>query len=437
MDVYSAFLTVLGILAGMMVLVQSPVNTNLGKHIGSPLAASLVSFSVGLAFLLALCVFTGGGLPADGGSAPWWSYTGGICGAAIVFSFIILYGKMGAVRSVVLPLTGMLVAGTAIDHFGLLGAEVRPLTGIGALGLLMVAAGMAAVVTLRHRNGGKTGKRFSAGDVLWCVFGTSVGAVMAVQAAINGHLGMCLGSALQSSFVSFAVGTCILSAAYAVGRLSGNIRPVRKGRIPPWMLTGGILGSAYVFMNCFLVPEIGTGTTVALTITGQMIGSVIIDNLGLLNTEKKHTGPAQIASLALVLAGSILAKMFRSGTELGCDKPVRFLEELFLPILGNCGAGGHTVASAHTAHRGGRLLHYARQIESPVGEGAGCSCGHLDPVIRRGEGEYRHVVGCLPRSQNHSRDDPDDGVLYLCASIEILNMFHAADEMIRLHVCER
>lgn len=434
---YSAFLTVLGILAGMMVLVQSPVNTNLGKRIGSPLAASLISFSVGLVFLLALCILTGDGLPADGGSAPWWSYTGGVCGAAIVFSFIILYGKMGAVRSVVLPLTGMLVTGTAIDHFGLLGAEVRPLSGIGVLGLLMVAAGMTAVVTLRHRGGGKTGNGFSAGDVLWCVFGTSVGAVMAVQATINGHLGMCLGSALQSSFVSFAVGTCILSAAYAVRRLAGTIEPVRKGHIPPWMLTGGILGSAYVFMNCFLVPEIGTGTTVVLTITGQMIGSVIIDGLGLLNTEKKHTGPAQIASLALVLAGSILVKLFRSGTELGRDEPVRFLEKRFLPILGDGGASGHAVASAHAAHRGSRISYYVRQIEPPVGEGTGCPCGHLDSVIRRGEGEYRHVIGCLPCSEDHSRNDSHDCVLYLCASIEILDVFHTADEMVRFHVCER
>ena len=46
-----------------------------------------------------------------------------------------------------------------------------------------------------------------------------------------------------------------------------------------------------------------------LTITGQMIGSVIIDNFGLLGTVKKKTGALQIIGLALMFAGVVMVKM--------------------------------------------------------------------------------------------------------------------------------
>ena len=41
-------LAVFGILSGMMVLVQSPVNTALGRNVGSPVLASFISFLTGM-----------------------------------------------------------------------------------------------------------------------------------------------------------------------------------------------------------------------------------------------------------------------------------------------------------------------------------------------------------------------------------------------------
>ncbi|WP_400223532.1 DMT family transporter [Methanomethylophilus alvi] len=309
-------LAVFGILSGMMVLVQSPVNTALGRNVGSPVLASFISFLTGMVFLLALCIFTGTdmSISSDGiCSTPWWSYTGGICGAAIVLSFIILFSRVGAVNTVVLPLTGMLAMGAVIDQFGLFGSETYSVSALGVLGFILLAAGMVTVVTVpRHEKDGgkeKIPNEDDGNSPIWYLFGIGVGVLMASQAAINGNLGIHLDSALHSALVSFVVGTAILFAACLWKRNLHDVVLVRENRVPWWMLTGGILGAAYIFFNAYLVPEIGTGTTVVLTITGQMIGSVIIDNFGLLGTVKKKTGALQIIGLALMFAGVVMVKM--------------------------------------------------------------------------------------------------------------------------------
>lgn len=49
----------LGIFSGLITPVQTAVNTRLGRSIGSPLRASLVSFSVGLIAMLTLTLLLG------------------------------------------------------------------------------------------------------------------------------------------------------------------------------------------------------------------------------------------------------------------------------------------------------------------------------------------------------------------------------------------
>jgi transporter family-2 protein len=55
-------------------------------------------------------------------------------------SFII--PKVGVAPAVILLVLGQLVVGATLDHLGLLGAEVRPLTYQRVLGLLVVMVGV-------------------------------------------------------------------------------------------------------------------------------------------------------------------------------------------------------------------------------------------------------------------------------------------------------
>lgn len=303
---------VLGVLSGAIVLAQSPVNTRLRDYVGSPSLASFVSFLTGTVFLAAACILTGNGLSlAAGGNGPvpWWAYTGGFFGTGVVFSFIVLFPRLGAVNTVVIPLAGMVVTGILIDHFGLFGNDVYDMTATGALGFLMLVVGMAVTV-FRPSDGGRKNHEGLRKNLMWYALGISVGALMASQTAINGTLGTYLDSALQSALASFAVGTAILFAVCVWKRNLPGIALAHRGHTPWWVYSGGILGAMYVFINAYLVPEIGTGMTAVLTVTGQMMGGAVVDNFGLLGTERRKVDGHRLTGLALMLAGVALIKMF-------------------------------------------------------------------------------------------------------------------------------
>ena len=65
--------------AGCLVGMQAPINSRLGKSVGSVQAATF-SFLVGTLLLLAIAAFVHGGLANLGrlGRAPWWALVGGL-----------------------------------------------------------------------------------------------------------------------------------------------------------------------------------------------------------------------------------------------------------------------------------------------------------------------------------------------------------------------
>ncbi|HWX75002.1 MAG TPA: DMT family transporter, partial [Solirubrobacteraceae bacterium] len=75
----------LGLAAGALVGLQAPINSRLGKTIGTVQAATL-SFLVGSAALVLVASLWQGGLGSIGkvGQAPWWALTGGLLGAVYV-----------------------------------------------------------------------------------------------------------------------------------------------------------------------------------------------------------------------------------------------------------------------------------------------------------------------------------------------------------------
>src|SRR5205807_6986373 len=80
-----ALAVLLGVGAGCLVGMQAPINSRLGKAVGSVQAATF-SFLVGTAVLLVVAVFVRGGLGTLGhvGRAPWWALVGGLLGAVYV-----------------------------------------------------------------------------------------------------------------------------------------------------------------------------------------------------------------------------------------------------------------------------------------------------------------------------------------------------------------
>ena len=118
----------LGIFSGLITPVQTAVNTRLGRSIGSPLRASLVSFSVGLIAMLTLTLLLGPYplIPATAANGPWWMWFAGVFGVTFLTGNVLLLPKLGSLKTVIMPVTGQIVMGLLIDAFGWFGTTAQP-----------------------------------------------------------------------------------------------------------------------------------------------------------------------------------------------------------------------------------------------------------------------------------------------------------------------
>ena len=137
----------LALFAGAMLPLQAGVNSQLARAVGHPVVAALISFAVGTAGLLVYCLLMRYSLPkgAAVAQAPWWAWTGGLMGVVFITVAVTLAPRLGAVRLLSFAIAGQLIFSVVLDHFGLVGFEVRPLNLWRILGIALLLGGVALV----------------------------------------------------------------------------------------------------------------------------------------------------------------------------------------------------------------------------------------------------------------------------------------------------
>ncbi len=136
-----------GVGAGCLVGMQAPINSRLGKTVGSLQAASF-SFLLGTALLLLIAAFVRGGLGSLGQvrQVPWWALAGGLLGAVYVFVALVAVRTLGASGLTAVVITGQLAISVVIDRFGLLGLAKVHVNASRIVGLVLLVAGVVLVV---------------------------------------------------------------------------------------------------------------------------------------------------------------------------------------------------------------------------------------------------------------------------------------------------
>jgi bacterial/archaeal transporter family-2 protein len=136
-----------GVGAGCLVGMQAPINSRLGKAVGSLQAASF-SFLVGTVALVSISYILRGGLGSLGhlGRVPWWALAGGLLGAVYVFVALEAVRTLGASGLTAVVITGQLVISVVIDRFGLLGVARQAVGVQRIVGLALLAVGVVLVV---------------------------------------------------------------------------------------------------------------------------------------------------------------------------------------------------------------------------------------------------------------------------------------------------
>jgi len=128
--------------AGLGIPVLAALNAELGQYVGSPMAAGVVLFAVAFSAALVVYVLIGPQTLSQVTSAPKHLLLAGLLVAFYVLSITHVAPHFGVGNAVFFVLLGQLFSAAAVDHFGLFGAQVSPLTLTRAAGVSVMALGV-------------------------------------------------------------------------------------------------------------------------------------------------------------------------------------------------------------------------------------------------------------------------------------------------------
>jgi transporter family-2 protein len=133
---------------GAILPVQAVLNTRLGKQTGGPFIGSLLSFLVGLICLFIINLFANYTRLSHIkllSVSPWYLWMGGLLGAIFVSCIIFVNQQQGVALTFALVVAGQIFISLLIDHFGLLGSIVRPVSIPKIIGALLIVAGLVLI----------------------------------------------------------------------------------------------------------------------------------------------------------------------------------------------------------------------------------------------------------------------------------------------------
>jgi transporter family-2 protein len=87
-------------------------------------------------------LFMMGGRLSEWRSLPWYALCAGVFGLIVIAAISFMIPRIGVAASITAIVAGQLLVGMFLDHFGLLGAAVRPMDLTRLLGMGVVLFGV-------------------------------------------------------------------------------------------------------------------------------------------------------------------------------------------------------------------------------------------------------------------------------------------------------
>ncbi|WP_306115412.1 MULTISPECIES: DMT family transporter [unclassified Roseovarius] len=128
--------------AGIGIPVLAALNAALGTRLGSPVAAAAILFCVALLSTGFVLLLNQPRAVLGVIAAPKHLLLAGCLVAFYVLTITWAAPKFGVGNAVFFVLLGQLISAAAIDHFGLFGAQISPLSLTRAGGIALMAAGV-------------------------------------------------------------------------------------------------------------------------------------------------------------------------------------------------------------------------------------------------------------------------------------------------------
>lgn len=134
----------------------------------------------------------------------------------------------------------------------------------------------------------------------------AIGALLPIQASLNGKLMRAFGHPIIGASISFLTGTVILLTYAATLHKDVSFAAVKQTAWYDWI--GGMMGVIYVTGSLILIPRLGAGFAFALMVGGQLVMSLIMDHYGILGLTVSQMSWTKMLGLAMLVAGVWLIK---------------------------------------------------------------------------------------------------------------------------------
>jgi transporter family-2 protein len=265
--------------AGALVAVQARLNSALSVHLGNGVLAAAINFGVGLVVLAVVVGARANGRAAlrsvpslvRGQVLPVWALLGGLGGATFVAGQTVTVAVLGVALFTVATVAGQTGMGLVVDRYGLGPTGRAPVSS-----RRLIAAGLATIAVAVAVSGGSGPSGSGVGALM--ALAIVAGTLVAFQAGFNGRVAAETGAPTVAALVNFTVGTVALLLVFAARQLLGHY-PVSSPPHSLWLYLGGPMGVVFIVAAAWSVRSLGVLLFSLLTISGQLIGSVVVDAL--------------------------------------------------------------------------------------------------------------------------------------------------------------
>lgn len=144
----------------------------------------------------------------------------------------------------------------------------------------------------------------------WLLVGAAFGAgiLLPLQPGVNAELRRHLGSPFLAALGSFSGGTLFLLMLSFVLRVPWP-GPGQAASAPWWAWTGGLIGVCVVTTSIVAAPRIGSVALVAAILTGQVVGSVVVDHFGWVGFPVQRINALRVSGVVLLCLGVYLIQL--------------------------------------------------------------------------------------------------------------------------------
>ena len=130
---------IIATIGGIAITLQAQFMGLMDKNIGT-LESMFITYGIGgLIIGIEMLLNRGGNLSAWR-SVPWYTFTAGVLGLIIVGSIGYSTPRLGLVTTLTILVASQFIIGALLDHFGILGADLRSinLSRLGGVGIMLL-----------------------------------------------------------------------------------------------------------------------------------------------------------------------------------------------------------------------------------------------------------------------------------------------------------